>query len=261
MTRRGLVTGLFLLAWGSAGMMAQPQKMAAVAHVEGQVLILRYGSTAPERAELGMTLFPGDQVKAVQGKCQLNFTAGGLLRLSPNTTLLLPTKVAEDPIKASVMLRKIGARWLSNARQVAGLEPDEVFRVRDPADVSDIWDPPSPDLVARRAKEDQERLAAERSRATARQPGGSGEDEIAAEYRSLLPAVLQAEKKPWHTRFEFVANTVKTGTGYRVAYKTYCRIDSGPDAGKDYACYEFDSVLDLGALKTAVADMKRRLGR
>jgi hypothetical protein len=94
-----------------------------------------------------------------------------------------------------------------------------------------------------------------------RPAAGSSDDAIAAEYRSLLPAVLQKEKKPWHTRFDIVANTVKTGAGYRVAYKTYCKIENGPDVGKDYVCYEFDSVLDVSALKTAVADMKRRMER
>jgi hypothetical protein len=115
--------------------------------------------------------------------------------------------------------------------------------------------------VAQRAKEDQERLAADRRRAMPPPPVPAGEDPAVAEYRSLLPAVLEAEKKPWHTRFEFLAIAVKTGAGYRVAYKTYCLIDKGPNAGKDYSCYELDTVLDMGAVKTAVADMKRRLGR
>jgi len=91
--------------------------------------------------------------------------------------------------------------------------------------------------------------------------GGGAEDDLVAQYRLLLPAVLQAEKKPWHTRFEFLANAVKTAKGYHVNYKTYCLIEQGPDKGKDHACYEFDGVLDLAAIKTAVADMKRRLGR
>jgi hypothetical protein len=93
------------------------------------------------------------------------------------------------------------------------------------------------------------------------QSAGTDEDQAVAEYRRLLPAVLQAERKPWHTRFEFPANAVKSGSGYHVNYKTYCLIETGPDTGKDYACYEFDSVLDIGTLKAAVADMKRRLGR
>ncbi len=90
---------------------------------------------------------------------------------------------------------------------------------------------------------------------------GSSEGQIVAEYQSLLPAVLEKNKKPWHTRINLISNAVKQGTGYRVNYQTYCLIEQGPDKGKDYMCFEFDTVLDLGALKSAVADMRRQLGR
>lgn len=91
--------------------------------------------------------------------------------------------------------------------------------------------------------------------------GGGSEDQIVAEYRSLLPAVLDKNKKPWHTRINLIANAVKQGNGYRVNYQAYCLIEQGPDKGKDYMCSEFDTVLDLGGIKSAVADMRRQLGR
>jgi hypothetical protein len=91
--------------------------------------------------------------------------------------------------------------------------------------------------------------------------GGSTDEQIVAEYRSLLPAVLEKNKKPWHTRINLIANAVKQGNGYRVNYQAYCLIEQGPDKGKDYMCSEFDTVLDLGGIKGAVADMRRQLGR
>jgi hypothetical protein len=91
--------------------------------------------------------------------------------------------------------------------------------------------------------------------------GGGSEDQIVAEYRSLLPVVLEKNKKPWHTRINLIANAVKQGNGYRVNYQAYCLIEQGPDKGKDYMCSEFDTVLDLGGIKSAVADMRRQLGR
>lgn len=63
---------------------------ASIAYCEGVVLLLRKGETKPVRAELGMSLFYGDQVKTIAGKCQINMTASGILRLSPNTTVLFP---------------------------------------------------------------------------------------------------------------------------------------------------------------------------
>jgi hypothetical protein len=258
MTKRILAA----LVLSAAVALGQPNSVGKVAYLEGQVLILSYGSRVPRPAELGETVFRGDQIKTIRGKCQVNITAGGILRLSPNTTMAFATKEWEDPLKLSVIARKLGNRWVENFRQLIGLDPDDPFHVRDDFSVSDYISPPPPQVVAQRAREDQERLAArQRARPPASQPAGNTEDQLVAEYRSLLPAVLQAEKKPWHTRFEFLANAVKTGTGYRVAYKTYCLIDKGPDAGKDYACYEFDSVLDLGTIKTALVDMRRRLGR
>lgn len=259
MTNRILAL-LFLLSALASG---QPNSVGKVAYVEGQVMILSYGSRVPRRVELGETIFRGDQVKTIHGKCQINITAGGILRLSPNTTMAFANKEWRDPYDPGVIVAKLQERWVENFRQLIGLDPDEPFRVRDDLDLSEYVSPPSPQVVAQRAKEDQERLAAaqRRGRPQAQQPAASTEEQLVAEYRSLLPAVLQAEKKPWHTRFEFIANATKQGTGYRVAYKTYCLIDKGPDMGKDYGCFEFDSVLDLGAIKTAVVDMRRRLGR
>lgn len=92
-------------------------------------------------------------------------------------------------------------------------------------------------------------------------PSGAGSDEqVVAEYRSLLPRVLAANKKPWHTRINLIANAVRQGAGYRVNYQTYCLIEQGPDKGKDHMCFEYDNVLDLGGVKSAVADMRRQLG-
>jgi hypothetical protein len=91
--------------------------------------------------------------------------------------------------------------------------------------------------------------------------GGNSEDQFVAEYRSLLPIVLEKNKKPWHTRINLIANAVRQGNGYHVNYQAYCLIETGPDTGRDHMCSEFDTVLDLGALRSAVADMKRQLGR
>lgn len=89
----------------------------------------------------------------------------------------------------------------------------------------------------------------------------SSEEQIVGEYRSLLPQVLQKNKKPWHTRINIIANADKQGSLYRVNYQTYCLIETGPDTGKDYMCFEFEKMFDLGGLKGAVAEMKQQLGR
>jgi hypothetical protein len=91
--------------------------------------------------------------------------------------------------------------------------------------------------------------------------GGSSDDQIVAEYRSLLPIVLEKNKRPWHTRINIIANAVRQGNGYHVNYQAFCLIEQGPDKGKDYMCSEFETVLDLGGIKSAVADMRRQLGR
>ncbi|MGZ8842172.1 MAG: hypothetical protein ACXW18_00825 [Pyrinomonadaceae bacterium] len=92
-------------------------------------------------------------------------------------------------------------------------------------------------------------------------PSGGGEEQFVAEYRSLLPLVLEKNKKPWHTRINIIANAVRQGNGYHVNYQAFCLIEQGVDKGKDYMCSEFETVLDLGSIKSAVADMKRQLGR
>lgn len=89
---------------------------------------------------------------------------------------------------------------------------------------------------------------------------GNGEARIVAEYRALLPQVLQKNKKPWHTRINIIANAEKQGDKYHVNYQTYCLIESGPDTGKDHMCFEFETMLDLGGIKAAVADMKSQFG-
>lgn len=104
--------------------------------------------------------------------------------------------------------------------------------------------------------------ATDRRRTEPRPSSGGGSDEqIVAEYRSLLPIVLEKNKKPWHTRINIIANAVRQGSGYRVNYQAFCLIEQGPDKGKDYMCSEFETVLDLGGIKSAVADMRRQLGR
>jgi hypothetical protein len=92
-------------------------------------------------------------------------------------------------------------------------------------------------------------------------PVAASDDAIVSEYRSLLPQLLQRNKKPWHTRINIVANAEKQGNGYHVDYQTYCLIEKGPDTGKDYVCSEFETLLDLAGIKSAVADMKRQLGK
>lgn len=106
-------------------------------------------------------------------------------------------------------------------------------------------------------------LFGDRPAAPAKPGGGQGDsdDQVAAEYRTLLPAVLQAERRPWHTRFDIKSNAVKTAGGYYVNYHTYCVTEQGPDKGKDHKCFEFDGVLSPGQLRAAVADFKKRLGR
>jgi hypothetical protein len=72
---------------------------------------------------------------------------------------------------------------------------------------------------------------------------------------------LEKNKKPWHTKIKIIANAVKQGSGYHVNYQAFCLIEQGPDHGKDYPCSEFETVLDLNGIKSAVADMKKQLGR
>jgi ribosomal protein L37AE/L43A len=111
---------------------------AKVAYVEGKVLVLRNGAKAPEPAELGMSLFYGDQVKTLQGKCQINMTASGILRLSPNTTVLFPTEESKGDV---ISVRKmVAGKTVKNARQLFGFDPDEVFEVREPTLIAGVQD-------------------------------------------------------------------------------------------------------------------------
>lgn len=91
--------------------------------------------------------------------------------------------------------------------------------------------------------------------------GSSSEDQIVGEDRSLLPIVLEKNKKPWHTRIKIIANWVRRGNGYHLNFQAFCLIEQGPDKGKDYVCSEFETMLDLGDIKSAPADMGRQVGR
>jgi hypothetical protein len=63
------------------------------------------------------------------------------------------------------------------------------------------------------------------------------------------------------SRIDLIANATPIGNGsYRVAWKTYCLIEEGPDAGKDYPCFENDNALNMGQISQAVREIKSRLG-
>jgi hypothetical protein len=84
--------------------------------------------------------------------------------------------------------------------------------------------------------------------------------DVVTEYRTLLPRFLQADKKPWHTHIELVHNaTPVEGNRYRVNWVTWCLIENGPDKGKDYQCFENDSVMSLGQISQATQEIKNRL--
>jgi len=72
---------------------------------------------------------------------------------------------------------------------------------------------------------------------------------------------LQKNKKPWHTRINIVANAERQANRYHIDYQTYCLIEQGADKGKDYVCAEFETVMDLAGIKSALADMKRQLNK
>jgi hypothetical protein len=106
----GLLTGAALLA--SIHETCAMTAPATIAYVEGVVLVKRRGEDKPVRAELGMSLFYGDQVRTLAGKCQVNMTASGILRLSPNTTVLFPEEENSGD-KISVM-RMLGGKTRTN---------------------------------------------------------------------------------------------------------------------------------------------------
>jgi hypothetical protein len=109
-----------------------------VAYIEGQVEVLRNGTTTPVPAEVGMSLFYGDQVTTRKGKCQLNLTATGILRLSPNTKVWLPTEENKDDKIG--LWNMLAGKTAKNSRQVLGFEVDEVFEVRAPTLVAGVSD-------------------------------------------------------------------------------------------------------------------------
>lgn len=91
-------------------------------------------------------------------------------------------------------------------------------------------------------------------------PIDSSVPDVVAEYRRLLPQHLQANKKPWHTRVELIRNAEpQGGDRYRVNWATWCLIEKGPDTGKDYLCFENDTVMSLGQIGQAVREMKSGL--
>lgn len=106
---------------------------AAVAYVEGRVMVKRAGEEKPVPAELGMSLFYGDQIRTLAGKAQVNMTASGILRLSPNTTVLFP--VEENTGEKISVVRMLEGKTWSNIKQ---LSKDEVFEVRSPSLVAAV---------------------------------------------------------------------------------------------------------------------------
>lgn len=106
---------------------------AAIAYVDGRVMVKRAGEEKPVPAELGMSLFYGDQVRTLQGKAQVNMTASGILRLSPNTTVLFPAE--ENPGEKISVVRMLEGKTWTNIKQ---LSKDEVFEVRSPSLVAAV---------------------------------------------------------------------------------------------------------------------------
>jgi ribosomal protein L37AE/L43A len=96
---------------------------AAIAYVEGAVRLKRKGEDKPIKAELGMSVFYGDTVYTAAGKCQINMTTSGILRLSTNTTVYFDDTPKE---KVTVMRMLKGKTW----HNIQNLWNDEVFEVR-----------------------------------------------------------------------------------------------------------------------------------
>lgn len=134
-TRTRLPALLLAVVLASAGVAWGVTAPAKIAYVEGKVMILRKGATKPEPAVLGMSLFYGDQVKTLAGKCQVNMTASGILRLSPNTTVLFPAE--ENTADKISLKRMLIGKTVTNFRQ---LFMDEVFEVRTPSLVAGTMD-------------------------------------------------------------------------------------------------------------------------
>lgn len=146
-----LALGLLVALAPKAGAITAP---AAIAYVEGVVLVKRKGEDKPVRAELGMSLFYGDQVRTIAGKCQVNLTASGILRMSPNTTVLFPEEEnAGDKISVMRMLEgktrtNLWRLYAEISADVAAFQTDrEVERVR--AEGNAILDAIRADLQAR----------------------------------------------------------------------------------------------------------------
>lgn len=151
---------------------------AKIAYVEGKALVLRKGEKKPVPAELGMSLFYGDQVRVERNsKCQVNMTASGILRLSENTTLLLPEEASREN---EITLRKMFVD--PPIRNFKRLFEDDVFEVRGPGIggiVSDTGIPP--EIPHGPTKPESRAEAIERLRAE----GNAKLDAIRAELRAL----------------------------------------------------------------------------
>lgn len=115
---------------------------AKIAYIEGAVLIKRKGAEKAVPAELGESVFYGDQVKTLDGKCQVNMTASGILRLSPNTTVLFPEK--ENTGDEISVVRMLQGKTKQN---IENLWKDEVFEVRTPSLVAGTQDGSNPDAA------------------------------------------------------------------------------------------------------------------
>ncbi len=108
---------------------------AKIAYLEGKVMVKRRGEDKPVPAELGMSLFYGDMVQTQEGKCQINMTASGILRMPPGMLVSFPAESNEgDTISVLKMLKGKTMKNFEN------LWNDEVFEVRTPSLVAGTTD-------------------------------------------------------------------------------------------------------------------------
>jgi hypothetical protein len=153
---------------------------AKIGQVEGRVLLLRKGEKNPVPAEMGMSVFPGDEVQTIGGKCLLNMTAAGILRMVPNMTVRLPER--DEPVgdEISIVRMAIG-KVPDNVRR---LLEDDVFEVRAPVLVAGTTDS---DFTGRKA-------AAEAALLEPALPPGA--EPLPAAPRSSPPGEWPARERP-----------------------------------------------------------------